>query len=156
MGKMEPTDEELRSWIKEGWKFTKRTRKGHIYITRRKGANIERSLGRFNHTLWNRIEKMLREPEEPDRETDPLSVFYSLVELNRASLKSHDCLHRDNEGYCTYWRGGTEYSLLRFRRNLEMKEVREEGNPAYLFYANIKYCKGCTAYVSSRMRFSKS
>jgi hypothetical protein len=45
LGKIEPSDEDIRNWIKEGWKFTRRTRKEHIYITRRLGAKIERSLG---------------------------------------------------------------------------------------------------------------
>jgi len=154
LGKREPSDEEIRNWIKEGWKFTKRTRKGHIYITRRMGANKERSLGPFKQTLWDRIEKIKREPGEPQKETDPISLFYSLVELNRAFLYPEDCMNKDDEGYCTYWRWSPDYSLLRYRGDLEMKEVRDEGNPVYLFRAHAKYCGGCNAYVSSRMKVS--
>ena len=151
MGKSEPSEEEIRTWIKEGWKFTKRTRKGHVYITRRKGANIERSLGRFKQSLWERIEKISREPEEPQRETDPLSIFYRLVEFSRASLIRRDCLHKDDEGYCTYWRWDSEYSLLKYREDVAMKEVIDEGNPVYLFIAHARYCKGCSAYISAKM-----
>ena len=151
MGKSEPSEEEIRTWIKEGWKFTKRTRKGHIYITRRKGANVERSLGRFKQSLWERIEKISQKPEESRKETDPLSIFYSLVELNRASKSSTDCLHRDDEGYCTYWRWSPDYSLLNYRGDLAMNEVIDKGNPVYLFYAHAKYCSGCTAYTSVKM-----
>jgi hypothetical protein len=154
LGKREPSDEEIRNWIKEGWKFTKRTRKGHIYITRRMGANKERSLGPFKQTLWDRIEKIKREPGEPQKETDPISLFYSLVELNRAFLYPEDCMNKDDEGYCTYWRWSPDYSLLRYRGDLEMKEVRDEGNPVYLFRAHAKYCGGCNAYVSSRIKVS--
>jgi hypothetical protein len=74
---MEPLDENIRNWIKKGWKFTKRTRKGHVYITRRMGANLERNHGRFNQSLWERIEKISNEPEEQQRETRPLSIFFS-------------------------------------------------------------------------------
>ncbi len=154
LGKIEPSDEEIRNWIKEGWKFTRRTRKGYIYITRRKGANKERSHGRFQQPLWDRIEKIKRDPGEPPRETDQLSVFYSLVELNRGALNSQNCMNRDDEGYCTYWRWSSNYSLLRYRGDLEMKEVRDEGKPVYLFHAQAKYCGGCNAYVSSRMKVS--
>jgi hypothetical protein len=156
LGHSEPSDEDIRTWIKDGWKFYKRTRKGHVYITRRKGANLERSLGRFKQSLWDRIEKILREPKEPLRETDPLSRFYELVELNRVSQISQDCLHRDNEGYCKYWRWTPDYSLLNYRRDLVMKQVRDEGNPVYLFLAHAKYCRRCTAYVSTKMKVSKS
>lgn len=156
LGKIEPSDTEIRNWIKEGWKFTRRTRKGHIYITRRMGANLERSLGPFKQALWDRIKKIKREPGKPPRETDPKNRFYSLVELNRATLSSQDCLHRDDGGYCTYWRWNHDYSLLRFKGDLEMKEVREEGKPVYLFYAHAKYCSGCNAYVSARMKVSTS
>lgn len=156
LGKIEPSDEEIRNWIKKGWKFYRRTKKGHIYITRRKGANKERGHGRFQQPLWDRIEKIRREPSEPQRETDPLSLFYSLVELNRASLNSQNCLNRDDEGYCTYWRWSHDYPLLRYRGDLEMKEVKDEGNPAYLFRAHAKYCGGCTAYVSARMKVLKT
>ncbi len=156
LGNIDPSDTEIRNWIKEGWKFTRRTRKGHIYITRRMGANIERSLGPFRQALWDRIEKIKREPVELHRETDPLSDFYSLLELNRATLNCQDCLHRDDGGYCTYWRWGPEHSLLGYRGDLEMKEVRDEGTSVYLFYAQFKYCSGCTAYISSRMKVSTS
>ena len=153
---MEPSDEEIRNWIKEGWKFTRRTRKGHIYITRRMGANIERSLGPFNQALWDRIEKIKRRLGEPQGETDPMSLFYDLVEVNRATLNSQDCLHRDDGGYCTYWRWSPEYAFLSFRRDLEMKEVRDEGGPVCLFYAHFKYCSGCNTYISSRMNTSRT
>lgn len=156
MGKKEPTEEDIRTWIQEGWKFTQRTRKGHVYITRRMGANIERSLGPFKKSLWGLIEKIRREPEGAQRETDPLSTFYRLVELNRAALSSLDCLHRDDEGYCTYWRWSSDYSLLRFRGDLEVKKVSDDGNPAYLFSAHIRYCRGCPAYISVKMKASKS
>jgi hypothetical protein len=155
MGSSEPSEEDIRTWIKEGWKFTKRTRKGHVYITRRKGANLERGLGRFKQSLWERIEKISRKPEEPQRETDPLSIFYSLIELNRAALSSQDCMHIDDKGYCTYWRWGPEYSLLRYRGDLVMKKVTDEGKPTYLFHAHTKYCQGCTAYISVKMKVSK-
>jgi hypothetical protein len=155
MGKNKPSDEDIRTWIKEGSKFTKRTKKGHIYITRRKGANKERSLGRFKQSLWEKIEKISREPEEPQRETDPLSIFYTLVELNRSALISQNCLHRDDEGFCTYWRWSPEYSLLNFRRDLVIKEVKDEGKTVYLFYADFRYCKGCTAYTSVKLKVSK-
>ena len=148
MGKSETSDEDIRNWIKEGWKFTKRTRKGYVYITRRKGANLERGHGRYSQSLWDRIEKISKEPEEPQRETDSLSLFYKLVELNRAVLSSHDCLHRDDEGFCTYWRWDSDYSLLNFRGDLVMKEEIDEGSPVYLFRAQISYCRGCTAYSS--------
>ncbi len=154
MGKMEPSDTEIRNWINEGWKFTRRTRKGHIYITRRMGANKERGLGPFKQALWDRIEKIKRGPDEPHRETDPMSLFYSLVEVNRAILNSLDCLHRDNGGYCTYWRWDQDNSLLRYRGDLEIKEIKDEGKPVYLFHAQAKYCGGCNAYVSSRMKVS--
>ena len=75
LGKMEPSDEEIRDWIKKGWKFTKRPRKGNHYITRRMGANKERSLGRYRQALWDRIERIKREPSEPQPETDPLTIF---------------------------------------------------------------------------------
>ena len=120
------------------------------------GANKERSLGPFKQALWNRIENIKGEPGEPYRETDQLSVFYGLVELNRASLNSQDCKKRDDERYCTYWRWAPDYSLLRYRGDLEIKEVRDEGNPVYLFYAHARYCSGCNAYVSSRMKVSTS
>jgi len=155
LGKKEFSDEEIRNWIKEGWKFTRRTRKGHIYITRRMGANKERSLGSFRQELWDRIENIKRRPGEPKRETDPLGIFYSLVELNRAALNSQDCLHRDDGGYCTYWRWGPDYKFLNYRVDLEMKEVRDESGPVYLFYAQTKYCSGCNAYISSRMKVSE-
>jgi hypothetical protein len=156
LGKIEPSDEEIRNWMKEGWKFTRRTRKGHIYITRRLGANKERSLGPFRQALWDKIEKIKREPGEPHRETDPLSVFYSLVELNRAALNSQDCMNRDDEGYCNYWRWSPDNSLLRHRGDLEMKELMDEGKPVYLFYARATYCKGCNAYVTAKMKVSKT
>ena len=155
MGKIEPSDEEIHSWIKEGWKFTRRSRKGHIYITRRMGANKERSLGPFKQALWDRIEKIKRESGEPHRETDPLCIFYSLVELNRASLNSQNCMNIDDEGYCNYWRWSPDYSLLRYRGDLEMKEVMDEGNPVYLFRAHAKYCGGCNAYVISGWKFQQ-
>ena len=155
MGKREPSDEDIRKWIKEGWKFTKRTKKGHVYITRRKGANLERSHGRFKQSLWERIEKISHEPEEPQREADTLSTFYMLLELLRASRKSGDCYHMDDEGYCTYWRWDPEFSLMRFRENLKIKKVTDEGNPVYLFYAHQRYCRGCTAYINEKMKASK-
>ena len=154
LGKKEFSDGEILNWIQEGWKFTKRTRKGHIYITRRLGANKERGLGRFNQALWDRIEKIKREPART--QTDPLDLFYSLVELNRASLSSLDCMNIDDEGYCTYWRWSQDYGFLRFRGDLEMKEVRDDGNPVYLFHSSAKYCGRCNAYVSSRMKASAS
>ena len=154
LGKKEFSDEEIRNWIKEGWKFTKRTRKGHIYITRRLGANKERSLGRFNQALWDRIEKIKRAPDEIPRETDPLDLFYRLVELNRAHVYSLDCRNIDDAGYCTYWRYSQDYYWLRFRGDLKMKEVRDDGNPVYLFQSSAKYCGRCNVYVSSRMKAS--
>ena len=155
LGRKDPSDEEIRNWIKEGWKFTRRTRKGHIYITRRMGANIERSLGPFKQELWDRIEKIKREPGEPQGEMDPMSVFYDLLEVIRGELNSIKCLHIDDGGYCTYWRWDSEYSLLRYRGDLEMKEVRDESGPVYLFCAQTKYCSGCNAYISSRMKVSE-
>jgi hypothetical protein len=155
MGKREPSDEDIRTWIKEGWKFTKRTRKGHVYITRRKGANIERSLGRFKQSLWKRLEKISRETEEPKQRTNQLSVFYDLIEMNRWVISSRDCLHRDDEGYCTFWRWSPEYAFLSLRGDLMMKEVTDKGNPVYLFPAHMKYCRGCTAYISVKMKVSK-
>jgi len=152
MGKTEPSDEDIRSWIKEGWKFTKRTRKGHVYITRRMGANIERSLGRFKQSLWERIEKILREPEKQQRETETLNTFYMLLELLRSSRNSIDCLHKDDEGYCTFWRWNNDLPFLRYGENLPMKEVIDEGNPVCLFYAHQRYCRGCTAYINEKMK----
>ena len=156
MGKSEPSDEDIRDWIREGWKFTKRTRKGHVYITRRMGANIERSLGRFKQSLWERIEKISREPEEPQKETDLRSLFYILVSDVRAYHSSVDCLHIDDEGYCTYWRWEKELPLLRYGENIKMKEVVDEGNHVYLIEAHGNYCRGCTTYISKKMKSSKS
>jgi hypothetical protein len=154
LGNKEPSDEEIRNWIKEGWKFTTRTRKGHIYITRRLGANKERSLGPFRQALWDRIEKIKREPGEPHRETDPLRRFYKYVELSRAVLNSEDCMNIDDERYCNYWKWSPDYLWLRYRGDLEMKEVMDEGKPVYLFHARAKYCMGCNAYVSPKMKTS--
>jgi len=154
LGKMEPTDEEIRNWIKEGWHFSRRTSKGHIYLTRRKGANLERGLGRFKQTLWDRIEKIKRESSEPQKETDQISLFYRLIELNRASQSSLECMNIDDGGFCTYWRWGSDCGFLRFKGDLDMKEVNEEGNPVFLFRAEARYCKGCNAYVSLRMKAS--
>jgi hypothetical protein len=152
LGNSEPSDEDIRNWIKEGWKFREKKSKGRKYITRRMGAKTERSLGPFNQELWNRIESIRRESDEPPEETDPMSLFYSLIELNRASLNSLECLNIDDEGYCTYWRWGPDYAFLRFRGDLEIKEVKDGGKKAYLFHANIRYCKGCNAYISAPMR----
>ena len=147
-----PSDEDIRDWMEEGWRFARRNRKGRVYITRRMGANRERSLGRFNQSLWDRIVRISREREEPQREKDPLYSFYGLVEVNRAALISQDCLHMDEEGYCTYWSWGPDYSLLRYRENLAMKEVNDGGNPVYQFIAHDRYCRGCTAYISEKMK----
>ncbi len=152
MGTIEPSDEDIRNWMEEGWRFARRNRRGRVFITRRMGANRERSLGRFRQSLWNRIQRISRELEEPQREKDPLYAFYGLVEVNRADLISRDCLHRDEEGYCTYWSWGSDYSLLRYREDLAMREVNEEGNTAYQFLAHGRYCRGCTAYVSEKMK----
>jgi hypothetical protein len=154
LGRKDPSDEEIRNWIKEGWKFTRRTRKGHIYITRRMGANIERSLGPFKQELWDRIEKIKRESGEPQGKMDPMSHFYALLEVIREGLNRRDCLHKDDGGYCTYWRWDSEYSLVRFREDLEIKEVRDESGPVYLFLAHGRYCSGCNAYLNSRMKVS--
>jgi len=119
------------------------------------GANIERSLGRFKQSLWDKIERISRELEEPQKEADPLSIFYDLVILNRAALSSQDCLHQDDEGYCTYWRWSPDYSLLSYREDLAMKEVTDEGNPVIQFLAHARYCRGCSAYVSEKMKALK-
>jgi len=126
LGKIEPSDDEIRNWMKQGWKFTQRTRKGHIYITRRLGANKERSLGPYSPLLWDRLEKIKHDSSKPQTESDSLSLFYSLVELNRASQYSQTCVNRDNEGYYTYWRWSPDYNLLNYRGDLKLKEVREE------------------------------
>lgn len=152
MGKKEPTEEDIRTWIKEGWKFYQRTRKGHVYITRRMGANIERSLGPFKKSLWRLIEKISREPEEAQRDTDPLSKFYRLLERNRAALSSRDCLLRDDEGYCINWRWSSNNPLLKYTGDLEAKKVTDEGNPVYLFLADFRYCRGCPAYINVKMK----
>ena len=151
---MEPTDEEIRYWIKKGWKFTRRPRKGHIYLTRRKGANLERSLGRFRQTLWDRIEKIRRESREPPKEIDEKSRFLRLIELNRAHQSARECLNIDDGGYCTYWRWGSDYGFLRFKGDFDMKKVNAEGTSVCLFRAEAMYCMGCNAFVSLRMKAS--
>lgn len=155
LGKIEPTDEEIRNWIKKGWKFYQRPRKGHIYITRRMGATLERSHGPFRQAFWDRIEKIKRELSEPQPETDPISLFYSMIELNRAAINSIDCLNRDDEGFCTYWRWSRDYLLLSYRGDLDMKEATYMDELVYLFRAHAKYCGRCNAYVSSRMKVSE-
>jgi hypothetical protein len=147
------SDEEIHHWIKEGWKFTKRTRSGHVYITRRKGANIERSLGRFNQILWDRIVHA-RDSEKPREDLKPIDAFLDSVDVNRAFLKSSNCLHRDDEKFCTYWKWSDDYFFLKFEVNIKRKKVIESGKPVYLFYADPRYCMRCTAYISSMMKIS--
>jgi hypothetical protein len=152
MGNSEPSDEEIRNWIKTGWKFREKKSKGRKYITRRMGAKTERSLGPFNQELWNRIENIKRESDKPPKETDPMDLFYTLIEFNRSARAGQDCLNKDEEGYCTYWRWESDYGFLNYRGDLEMKEVKDGKKIAYLFRANRKYCQGCNAYISPEIK----
>lgn len=152
MGNSEPSDEEIRNWIKTGWKFREKKSKGRKYITRRMGAKTERSLGPFNQELWNRIERIQNQSDKPPIEKDPMNLFYDILEFHRVSRTRRDCLNKDNEGYCTYWRWEPDYGFLRHRQDLEMKEVKSGNKTYYIFLATNKYCKNCNAYISPEIK----
>ena len=57
MGNGGPGRDDIRRYIRDGWRFRIKTVKGLRYITRRKGQK-ERSLGPFKPELWALIRRL--------------------------------------------------------------------------------------------------
>ena len=149
MGNSEPSNEEIRKWINEGWKFGSRKKKGHIYITRRLGPNMEKSYGRFTQELWDRIKKVESSPIEPVGERESKPSLHNYVEISRIIHYTKNCTNIDDNGYCTYWKLKPNSSFINYPKPLSFKEIMDGGQLVWMFRANRRFCKDCHAFVSS-------
>ena len=151
MGNENISDVEIRKWHSEGWRFYKRNKKGRVYITRRKGPINEYSLGPFNQELWDIITKVVN-GEVPLVIKESESIFYHTINIYRLIHYTKNCLHIDNEGYCTYWQFKPNSILINHPKNTRYKEVKEENKTYWIFQVTRKYCLNCNAFISARMK----
>ena len=139
MGKLHPSDVEIRNYLKEGYSFhQKKVNKKYTYIVIRKGQKMH-SLGRYSDELWQRILRLeFKFSEEQDNSSkgglkldgDEVArarmraarriqslrdKFKEHLELHRGTIKFTTCMHKDGV-FCKYWVWNVGNSLYRVQQ----------------------------------------
>jgi len=146
---MSVSQDEIRKWKKEGWKFRVKKVKGNQYITRRKGKN-EKGLGRYNDKLWKLIQNTKIELSEFEQKLEAEKMVEDILKIIRVHHMSLNCSHVV-EGFCHFWRYDEEPGFFnivddRIGEGYYKQIVTGKGPPFWVFQAVNFYCKDCSAF----------
>jgi hypothetical protein len=89
---MDFTEDDIREWKREGWKFRVKTVKGNLYVTRRKGKE-EKGLGRHSDVKWKLIENTSIGPTRSELRREGEELVEGLMKQLRVSHVSFNCMH---------------------------------------------------------------
>jgi hypothetical protein len=148
------TEDDIREWKKEGWKFRVKTVKGKRYITRRKGKE-EKGLGRHRDVLWKLIENTSIGPTRSELRREGMELVEGLMTQLRASYMSLYCIHVI-EGFCSYWRFRDKpgfFNIVDDRIGEGYYRQVEAGKESsfWVFKAVNFYCINCPAFGNKQM-----
>lgn len=142
MEKPRPSDEEIRTYLEEGYHFHKKNVKKYCYIVKRKGQDM-RSLGRYTDDLWNRILQLEYEFSEEQENSSKGGLildddgvararirsgkriqslydnFKEHLEIHRGTIKFTGCRHKKGL-FCEYWVWSVGNSLYRIQKQLSI------------------------------------
>jgi len=150
MEKPRPSDEEIRTYLEEGYRFHKKNVKKYCYIVIRKGQKMH-SLGPYADEFWNRILQLEYEFSEElgnslkgglilDDDEDARGRirsgrriqsldddFKEHLEIHRGTYKMTSCRYKKGL-FCEYWVWKVGNSLYRIQEQLSiiLKEPIEE------------------------------
>ena len=179
MAERRNSEEEIKKYIFDGWNFRRKISKNREYITRRKGQ-VERSLGPYTDELWSLIAKLRLEShheqeKQPEKTGLKIDQGYEARSESKVSLDFEDhiheklhfdrtikmmteCLHRDREGYCTYWTWEKQPRFFKgikqlYGEDLYMKKetmIKNKTVKQWMMRTPAWYCTDCPAYISHK------
>jgi len=120
MEKPRPSDEEIRTYLEEGYRFHKKNVKKYCYIVMRKGQDM-RSLGRYADEFWNRILQLEYEFSEERENSSKGGLILDDDEVARARISSSrrvQSLYDDFKEHLEIQRGATKVFNCRYKKGL--------------------------------------
>jgi len=142
MEKPRPSDEEIRTYLEEGYRFHKKNVKKYCYVVIRKGQDM-RSLGPYADEFWNRIlqleNKFSEELENSSKgglklDDDEVARarirsgrriqslyddFKEHLEIHRGTIKFTGCRHKKGL-FCEFWVWSVGNFLYRIQKQLSI------------------------------------
>lgn len=148
------TEDDIREWKKEGWKFRVKTVKGKRYVTRRKGKE-EKGLGRHSDELSKLIENTRIGPTRSEIRQEGEELVEGIMKQLRVSHMSFNCTHIV-EGFCRYWRYRDKpgfFNIVDDRIGEGYYKQVEAGKESsfWVFKAVNFYCLNCSAFGKKNM-----
>lgn len=148
------TEDDIREWKKEGWKFRVKTVKGKRYVTRRKGKE-EKGLGRHSDELSKLIENTRIGPTRSEIRQEGEELVEGIMKQLRVSHMSFNCTHIV-EGFCRYWRYRDKpgfFNIVDDRIGEGYYKQVEAGKESsfWVFKAVNFYCLNCPAFGKKNM-----
>ena len=146
---MSVSQDQIKEWKKEGWKFRVKVVKEKKYISRRKGKD-EKGLGRYDDELWRLIQNTRIEPSELELRVETEKLVEGLVKTIREYHMSLNCIHIV-EGFCHYWKYDEKPGFFnivdnRVGEGYNKQVVTGEGSTFWVFKAVIFYCANCPVF----------
>ena len=153
MLEMSVSQDQIREWKKEGWKFRVKEVKKNKYISRRKGKD-EKGLGRYDDKLWRLIQNTRIEPSELELRLEAEELVEDLLKTMRVYHMSLKCIHVV-EGFCHYWKFGEEPGFFkivddRIGEGYYKQVVTVEDATFWVFKAVRFYCANCPAFIENK------
>jgi hypothetical protein len=150
MLEMSVSQDQIKEWKKEGWKFRVKEVKEKKYISRRKGTD-EKGLGRYDDKLWRLIQNTRIEPSELELRLEAEELVGGLLKTMRVYHMSLNCIHVV-EGFCHFWKFDEEPGFFnivddRIGEGYYEQVVTGEGPTFWVFKAVRFYCANCPAFI---------
>jgi hypothetical protein len=146
---MSISEEQIKEWKIEGWKFRVKKVKDKNYISRRKGRE-EKGLGRYSENLWRLIQNTRIEPSELEQRLEAEKLVENMLKQIRMY---HMFLNCSNivEGFCHFWKYDEKPGFFyivdaKIGEGYYKQVVTEKGTPFWVFKAVRFYCKNCPAF----------
>ncbi len=151
------SEEDIINFIRKGWNFRVRPRKGRRYIFRRK-KQVERSLGPYSDELWDTITRLREQaPHFPGIVSEKMKeqewaskLLDERLNLERSVYMMMNCVHKDSEGNCTSWswsgKPGFYEDAEKIFRAEDIKSVGTRSQPKWIARASPWFCKHCPIF----------
>jgi hypothetical protein len=162
MGNNEIKEDDIITWLEEGWRFRKKQSRGRNYITRRKQKK-EKSLGPYDQELWDAIQN-LSQREGFKKTTKNNNFQIQINQITKLLIRDRDynvigsCIFMNDESYCRYFTYWDKTEAMKMLDEMDMSDgyalididINGKNEKKYS-YVGTRQCKNCLTFLNEKM-----